>query len=133
MVLFYNTIIFVKDIQKSKEFYEKLLGLKIIQEYDTIIFFENHFVIHNADSILTTTFKKQIPGSKTEQGNNNILIYCETDNVDAAYTRIKDSGCEIIHPVEKQQWGQRVFRFYDPDSHIVEIGEPLHLAFENIK
>lgn len=37
------------------------------------------------------------------------------------------SGYEIIHPFEKQAWGQNVFRFYDPDRHIPEIGEATHL------
>jgi hypothetical protein len=32
---------------------------------------------------------------------------------------------ELIHPILQQAWGQRVFRFYDPDRHIVEIGEPM--------
>lgn len=31
---------------------------------------------------------------------------------------------ELIHPIERQAWGQKVFRFYDPDGHIVEVGEP---------
>lgn len=35
---------------------------------------------------------------------------------------------ELIHPVERQAWGQRVFRFYDPDGHAVEVGEPQNSA-----
>jgi hypothetical protein len=30
-----------------------------------------------------------------------------------------------VHPVVEQPWGQRVFRVYDPDGHVVEIGEPM--------
>ena len=25
----------------------------------------------------------------------------------------------------EQPWGQRVFRIYDPDKHMVELGEPM--------
>jgi uncharacterized glyoxalase superfamily protein PhnB len=32
---------------------------------------------------------------------------------------------DLIHPIVEQAWGQRVFRFYDPDGHAVEVGEPL--------
>ena len=31
----------------------------------------------------------------------------------------------FIHNIEQQPWGQRVLRFYDPDRHIIEIGEPM--------
>ncbi|HEX7712444.1 MAG TPA: VOC family protein [Bacillota bacterium] len=44
-----------------------------------------------------------------------------------AYETVVKSGYEIIHPFEKQAWGQNVFRFYDPDRHIPEIGEATHL------
>lgn len=30
---------------------------------------------------------------------------------------------DLIHPAGRQEWGQRVFRFRDPDGHIVEAGE----------
>ncbi|HPK57676.1 MAG TPA: glyoxalase/bleomycin resistance/dioxygenase family protein, partial [Spirochaetota bacterium] len=30
---------------------------------------------------------------------------------------------EFIHEIEEQPWAQRVFRCYDPDKYIVEIGE----------
>ena len=32
---------------------------------------------------------------------------------------------EFIHPICEQPWGQRVMRLYDPDGHIVEIGETM--------
>lgn len=31
---------------------------------------------------------------------------------------------ELIHPLRREPWGQRVFRFHDPDGHIVKISEP---------
>ena len=30
---------------------------------------------------------------------------------------------EYVHPVIEHSWGQRVVRFYDPDKHIIEVGE----------
>ena len=30
---------------------------------------------------------------------------------------------EYVHPVKEHSWGQRVVRFYDPDKHIIEVGE----------
>ena len=30
-----------------------------------------------------------------------------------------------VHPLFEHRWGQRVVRFYDPDKHIIEVGEKL--------
>ena len=35
------------------------------------------------------------------------------------------AGVEFIHPISEHPWGQRGMRFYDPDGHIVEIGETM--------
>lgn len=29
----------------------------------------------------------------------------------------------LVHPVYEHRWGQRVVRMYDPDHHIIEVGE----------
>jgi hypothetical protein len=31
----------------------------------------------------------------------------------------------LIHGPREQPWGQRVVRLYDPDGHIVEVGETM--------
>ena len=30
-----------------------------------------------------------------------------------------------VHPLKEHAWGQRVIRFFDPDDHIIEVGEKL--------
>jgi catechol 2,3-dioxygenase-like lactoylglutathione lyase family enzyme len=129
MITFYNTIVFVKDLDRSKAFYAEILGQRLLEDYGTIVFFENHLVLHNSESIIKTCYGEVSPESKALQGRNNLLIYFETDNLEGAFGRVSNAGCEIIHPIKKQEWGQSVFRFLDPDNHVVEIGEPLHLAF----
>ncbi len=128
MNVFYNTIVLVKDIEKSKKFYTEVLGLKIVEDYGTITSFENHFTIHNSRALLKTIFKKK-PLFNLLRGKRNIDIYFETDNIEEQYNIVLKSGANIIHDIQEQAWGQRVFRFFDPDKHIVEIGEPLHLEY----
>jgi predicted enzyme related to lactoylglutathione lyase len=128
MNVFYNTIVFVKNIKISKIFYESVIGLKIEKEYETIVFFENHFVIHDRNNIIQTVFGKK-PLLKKEQGRKNILIYFETDDIESAFKQVTKNKVNIIHSIKKQEWGQNVFRFYDPDKHIIEIGEAIHLDY----
>ena len=128
MNVFYNTIVFVKDISKSKKFYTEVIGLKVLDDFQTIVFFENHFVIHNGNNLLKTIYKRS-PLLNFSKGKKNIEIYFETDNIEESYKNIIDCNVKVIHAIEKQAWGQKVFRFYDPDNHLVEIGEAFHVEY----
>lgn len=128
--VFVNTIVFVKDLQRAKAFYTKLLDQTILEDFGTITFFENHLVLHQAGSIIKTVFKRQSFKTALRQGRRNVLIYFESQDLDRMYERIKGAGVPIIHGIEQQAWGQKVFRFFDPDRHIVEIGEPFHTKEE---
>ncbi|NTJ08122.1 VOC family protein [Rhizobium lusitanum] len=119
---FVNPIPFVSDIARSKAFYCDLLGLKILSDFGNFILFETGFAIHDGKSLEQTVWKKTIETS-SPYGCGNMLLYFEHEDVDAAFERIAPH-VELIHSVERQDWGQRVFRFYDPDGHAVEIGEP---------
>lgn len=49
-----------------------------------------------------------------------VLITAQERNrkVDALY----------VHPIMEHSWGQRVVRFYDPDKHIIEVGENMKVV-----
>jgi hypothetical protein len=32
---------------------------------------------------------------------------------------------EYLHDIKEYNWGQRVIRFYDPDDHVIEVGESM--------
>lgn len=119
---FINPIPFVRDIGRSREFYEKRLGLKVVEDAGSFVLFETGFAIHDGAALEQTVWGNASETS-VAYGRRNLLLYFEHDEVDAAFESIAPH-VELIHPVERQAWGQRVFRFYDPDGHAVEIGEP---------
>lgn len=119
---FINTIILVRDIPVSRDFYTRVMGLTVEREYDTVVFFRDHFVIHNAESLLSNAYASpQKP--EAPLGRANLEIYFETDDLAASVARVRASGTKIVHDIVEQPWGQKVFRFLDPDGHLVEIGE----------
>lgn len=121
-VRFVNPIPFVRDISISKIFYCEMLELAIKQDFGNFVMFETGFAIHDGKSLETTVWGQ--PSAVTQPyGRHNILLYFEHDNLDALFDRI-GGNVNLIHPIETQAWGQRVFRFYDPDGHPIEIGEP---------
>jgi catechol 2,3-dioxygenase-like lactoylglutathione lyase family enzyme len=119
---FVNPIPFVRDMDRSKSFYRDTLGLKVLQDFGGFVLFETGFAIHEGGSLETTVWREPAPAQEP-YGRRNLLLYFEHDDVDAAYEAIAPH-VTLIHAVERQAWGQRVFRFYDPDGHAIEIGEP---------
>jgi catechol 2,3-dioxygenase-like lactoylglutathione lyase family enzyme len=120
---FVNPIPFVRDIDRSKVFYRDWLGLRILRDFGDFVLFEGGFAIHEGRSLEETVW--QAPsGMEEPYGRRNLLLYFEHADVDAAFLNIAPH-VELIHSVQEQAWGQRVFRFYDPDGHAIEVGEPL--------
>ena len=60
------------------------------------------------------------------QKSNNCELYFEEDDLDNLLQKLRDiDSVEYVHELKEQPWGQRVIRFYDPDKHIIEVGEPM--------
>jgi catechol 2,3-dioxygenase-like lactoylglutathione lyase family enzyme len=109
---FINPIPFVRDINHSKAFYRDRLGLRILEDFGGFVLFETGFAIHEGSS-LEQTIWRQGPVTNEPYGRRNLLLYFEHEDVDAAFENIAPH-VELIHPVERQAWGQRVFRFMIP-------------------
>lgn len=116
------SLIVVKDIKVSRDFYENVLGQKVKYDFGENVAFEGGFAIHLEDH-----YKKLIgeEHSQIVKKSNNFELYFETDEIDSVLNRLKDNKTEFIHEISEQPWGQRVLRFYDPDYHIIEIGESM--------
>lgn len=120
---FINPIPFVQDIGRSRDFYENRLGLRVLEDAGNFVRFETGFAIHDGSALEQAVWGDALQSSEP-YGRRNLLFYFEHEDVDAAFESIAPH-VELIHAVERQEWGQRVFRFYDPDGHAVEVGEPV--------
>jgi len=59
---------------------------------------------------------------------NNVQIAFEIKKLDAFVAKMKAAeGIGIFHDITQYLWGQRVFRFYDFDGHLIELDEADHL------
>ena len=119
---FVNPLPFVKDINRAKRFYADVMRLVILEDRADFVRFEHGFALHDGASLSRTVFADERPSS-TPYGRENLVLYFEAADLEEAFDRIAPH-VELIHPIERQSWGQRVFRFYDPDRHLVEVGEP---------
>jgi len=118
-------LIVVADMQRARNFYEKLLGQEVIVDFGENITFRGNFALH-----LQKHYRSLIDGKEVHPGGNDFELYFEYDEVEELACRLKDAGVVFVHEMREQPWRQRVVRFYDPDCHIVEVGESLEfLAF----
>ncbi len=115
-------LIVVSDIKTSREFYENVLAQKVKYDFGENVEFEGDFSIH-----LEEHYKNLLGNENAEiiKKANNFELYFETDEIDNVFCKLKDKGMKFIHEIKEQPWGQRVTRFYDPDYHIVEVGESM--------
>ncbi len=123
-ITFQTSLLFVRDVEASRRFYEGLLGQEVTFDFGENVSFAGGFAIQKADHIGPIIFGRPLAGAGP-LGRENFELYFESDDLDAVLERLTEAGTPVIHPLREQPWGQRVFRVYDPDGHIVEIGEPM--------
>ena len=74
------------------------------------------------------TWQKFIGTDDVSFGGNSSEIYFEEDNFDKFADKLKKCEVEYVHPIMEHSWGQQVVRIYDPDKHIIEIGENIKVV-----
>ena len=111
-----SPLIAVTDMERSKVFYRKYLGLGVVTDYGANV------VLTGGLSLQTLEMWREfIDGAEVILKGNAGEIYFEEDNFDDFLQTL--DGVELVHPVKEHPWGQRAVRFYDPDGHIIEVGE----------
>jgi catechol 2,3-dioxygenase-like lactoylglutathione lyase family enzyme len=115
-------LVVVEDIERSRTFFEKTLGQKVIADYGPNVVFESGFAIHLKSHWSGLI---EVDPNKILRRSNNFELYFENEDLDSFVEKLKESEIEYVHPLREQPWGQRVIRFYDPDQHIIEVGEPM--------
>lgn len=118
-----NPMLVVNDIEKSVEFYKKVLGLRVITDFGA-----NKTLTGGLSLQTLETYKDFIDTDTISFGGNNFEIYFEEDDFDSFVDNLKNYDIEYVHPVKEHSWGQRVVRLYDPDKHIIEVGENIKVV-----
>ena len=111
----------VKDVNVSKKFYKELLNQEVVLDLGRNITFSGGFAIQEDFAWLV-----DLPVNSVIEKSNNMELYFEVDDFDEFLQKMKDyRNIEYVHQPKKHEWQQRVVRIYDPDHHIIEIGEAM--------
>lgn len=115
--------IVVDDIAVSKNFYITVLNQKIQDDFGEKVAFTSGLSIY-----LKSHFTHLVDFNPRDImfKSNNSELYFEEDDLNGLLNRLQNaSSGACIHGIKEQSWGQRVIRFYDPDMHIIEVGESM--------
>ena len=117
---FKSPLIAVTDMERSKRFYKDVLGLRVIMDFGANVTLTGGIALQTYDSWAGLLGRK--PGELGWCGKVYEL-YFEEDDFDTFTEKLSRMDIHYVHPVKEHAWGQRVVRFYDPDCHIIEVGE----------
>ncbi len=121
---YHSAAAFVRDIEVSKRFYADVLQLAVESDFGKNVIMEGGVTLWEIDSnhIIAKRLGIDVIGDREI---NRFEFYFETEDIDAACERMRASGAEFLHSLHEEPWGQRTVRFFDPDRHLVEIGESM--------
>ncbi|OAH09991.1 VOC family protein [Streptomyces jeddahensis] len=97
-------------VQENREFYG-LLGFEEVMNLG--------WIMTLASPSSPTAQVSLIARDKTASVTPDISI--EVDDVDAAYALMRNSGAEIVHPLQDEEWGVRRFFVRDPNGRVVNV------------
>lgn len=119
---FENAVLVVKDMERSKAFYRNILGLRVTMDLGANVTLTGGVALQTLESWSEFIHT----GSESISfGGRNAELYFEEEQFDAFLEKLTVQPVEYVHPVQEHSWGQRVVRFFDPDWHVIEVGEPI--------
>ncbi len=119
-----STALFVKDIEISRRFYTDTLGLVIDLDFGKNVIFKAGFAIWEIrnDHIITANIGQHKIG---DDSVNRFELYFETENISQVSSALKSKNVRFLHAIHEEAWGQLTIRFFDPDNHLIEVGESM--------
>ena len=128
MLKFKCPLLAVTDMEKAITFYEEVIGDRIAFNFGENVQFEGGFALQEMKK-----WKAMIHTNVVRRKSNNAELYFEEKDFDKFLEYLKGfPEIQYVHPVEEALWGQRIVRFYDPDFHIIEVGEPMDAVIKRL-
>lgn len=114
-----NILLVVENIERSVTFYKELFGLQVMRDFGGNVILTEGLVLQEKKA-WENLIEKEVLGIS----NASALYFVEND-LEAFQEKLEQSSFEInyVHKLKTYDWGQKAIRLYDPDGHMIEIGE----------
>jgi lactoylglutathione lyase len=117
------TILYVRDVEASVEFYERAFGLERRLLHESGQYAE----METGATALAFAAHELAAESVRELADRELAgfeICLVTEDVEDAYGRAVAAGALAVSAPEEKPWGQRTAYVRDPDGTLVEIASP---------
>ena len=121
----------VYDMRRSVAFYREMLGFEVVQSYEP----EGHLYwamlrLGGAVVMLNAKYEDdERPSAAEAASNQDVELYFDCDDVDAAYMLLRRRGCEVAEPVITH-YGMKQMRVRDPDGFGLCFQQPAGEGFD---
>lgn len=119
-------ILYVKDQQNSKLFYERLLNQTPLLDVPGMTEFKingEFYLGLMPEEGISKILGESVPHPKLGNGIPRCELYLYFDNIEKRYSRLSEFGGKQICPSEKRPWGDTVAYGTDPDGHIIALAK----------
>ena len=116
-----NILIVVKDIVKSRKFYQDLFGIELVLDNDGNMILTEGLVLQDEKIWKSFLDRDIVPKS------NSCELYFEEQDIESFIEKLERlyPSIEYVNRLMTHSWGQRVIRFYDLDGNLIEVGTPI--------
>tara|TARA_B100001146_G_scaffold64037_1_gene56819 strand:- start:3769 stop:4185 length:417 start_codon:yes stop_codon:yes gene_type:complete len=121
-----SVIIAVKDLDKSIEFYNKILGMPIKNKR------KNWVDLGQSGAMLSLHPASQSTPHSGSSIDNGILISFVIGDVASAITELKSKNVKIFREIQDRDIGKNAI-ILDPDDYMISLFEPNFSAEKNIQ
>ncbi len=119
-------ILYVANQERSKIFYEQLLGLKPVLDVPGM----TEFALSDTcklglmpEQSIAKILLPKTPHPASGNGIPRCELYLYVDNIDEYYSTAKQMNATIIDEASVRDWGDKACYFADPDGHIVAFAQ----------
>ena len=127
---FSGYLVVVKDAQKSRQFYQDVFGEQVFLDLGSYVVFQDKYALIDEASWLELLAE---PGAEVHYRNLSGELFFEEDDLEAFIKRLEGfPHIEMVHGMREYPWGQQVIRFYDPDGHMLEVGDSMKVVVKKM-
>ena len=121
-----NVILAVKDLDKSVEFYNKILGMPIKNRRD------NWVDLGQSGALLSLHPANESSPHSSTSVDNGILIGLLVGDVASAVDELKLKDVRIHREIQEREAGKNAI-ILDPDDYMISLFEPNFISEKNIQ
>ena len=124
-----NILIVVKDIEKSRKFYQDLFGIELVLDNDGNMILTEGLALQDEKIWKSFLDRDIVPKS------NSCELYFEEQDIESFIEKLERlyPSIEYVNRLMTHSWGQRVIRFYDLDGNLIEVGTPMESIDSNLQ